>query len=155
MTDVTFWVVAIVVFLIIEGVTAGIASIWFAIGAAAALVCALLGGQIWLQAVWFVLVSAVTLIFTRPLARKYVNGKRQPTNADRFIGAAATVTERIDNLAGTGTVSVGGKLWTARSATGETVEMGTVVRAAGIEGVKLIVIPQADGQERFGETETV
>ena len=148
MSEITLWVIAIVVFLIIEGVTAGIASIWFAIGALAALISALLGAKLWLQIVWFVVISAVTLVLTRPLAKKYVNGQRQPTNADRYIGAEGTVTERIDNIAGTGAVSVGGKFWTARSATGSIIETGTLVKAAGIEGVKLIVVPVDSREQR-------
>ena len=37
------WIAAIVVLLIIEGVTAGLVTIWFAIGALAGLICELVG----------------------------------------------------------------------------------------------------------------
>lgn len=136
---IALWSAAIVVFLIIEGVTAGLASIWFAIGSAAALVSALFGAPIWLQIVWFVIISGVTLYFTRPLAKKYVNSKTVPTNADRLIGMEGIVTERIDNLEGTGMVSIDGKTWTARSAGDEIIEKGAKVNALEINGVKLIV----------------
>ncbi len=136
---IAFWCAAIVVFLIIEGVTAGLASIWFAIGSAAALISALFGAPIWLQIVWFVIISGVTLYFTRPLAKKYVNSKTVPTNADRLIGMEGIVIERIDNLNGTGLVSIGGKNWTARSAGDEIIEKGAKVYAREINGVKLIV----------------
>ena len=43
------WLAAMVIFLIIEAATAGLATIWFALGALAALICALLGGQLWFQ----------------------------------------------------------------------------------------------------------
>jgi membrane protein implicated in regulation of membrane protease activity len=117
---VVFWGVSIVVFLFIEGVTAGLASIWFAIGAAAALISALFGAPLWLQIVWFVIISGITLVFTRPLAKKYVNSKRQPTNADRIIGMIGKVVETIDNISGEGQVAIGGKQWTARSVTAKT-----------------------------------
>jgi membrane protein implicated in regulation of membrane protease activity len=136
------WIGAAIVFLITEGATAGLTSIWFAIGAAAALVCALLGLPLWVQLLVFAVVSVATLLLTRPLAQKYVNAKRQPTNADRMIGATGRVTETIDNIAATGSVSVGGKLWTARSVTGAVIPEGTLVRCAGIEGVKLMVVPE-------------
>lgn len=140
-TTTTLWAIALVVFLIIEAATVGLASIWFAAGSLAALVCSIFNAPLWLQIVWFFLVSCVALFFTRPLAKKYINTKHQPTNADRVIGASCIVTERIDNIAGTGAVSVDGKHWTARSLTGLVVEEGDCVTAIAIEGVKLIVAP--------------
>ena len=68
-----------------------------------------------------------------------MNGRSQPTNADRVIGRSCVVTERIDNLAETGAVSVDGKVWTARSENGQPIEQGAVVVAKQIQGVKLIV----------------
>jgi membrane protein implicated in regulation of membrane protease activity len=135
------WAALIIVFLIVEGVTAGLASIWFALGAVAALISVFLGAPVWLQITSFVVVSTVTLIFTRPLARKYVNRRIQPTNADRVIGASAIVTERIDNVASTGYVTVGGRLWPARSRFGDPIEKDTVTVVRSIEGIKLIVEP--------------
>lgn len=137
------WAVLIVVFLIVEGVTAGLASIWFAIGALFALISVFLGAPIWLQIIIFIIVSIIALFITRPLARKYVNSQKHATNADRVIGMTASVTERIDNVAGKGAASVGGRVWTARSATGEIIEKDTKAVIQAIEGVKLIVAPQA------------
>lgn len=141
---ITIWAVAIVVFLVIEALTVGIASIWFALGSICALIAALLGAPEWLQVVWFVVISVVTLVFTRPMVKKYVHSKRQPTNADRVIGMKATVREEINNLAAKGSVMADGKEWTARSSGGETIASGSVVRVIAIEGVKLIVEPFAE-----------
>lgn len=133
------WVVIMVVFLMVEAATAGLTCIWFAIGALAALIAALFGAPIWLQLVWFFVVSVVTLYFTRPLVLKYVNSRSQPTNADMVIGKEALVTEAIDNVESAGAVAVGGKVWTARSENGEPIEVGSIVTVLRIEGVKLIV----------------
>ena len=133
------WVVVMVVFLVVEAATAGLTCIWFAIGALAALIAALFGAPIWLQLVWFFVVSVVTLYFTRPLVLKYVNSRSQPTNADMVIGKEALVTEAIDNVESAGAVAVGGKVWTARSENGEPIEVGSIVTVLRIEGVKLIV----------------
>lgn len=134
-----FWIIAMVAFLVVEALTVGLASIWFAVGSLAAMICAMLDAQVWVQILVFLLVSAVALYFTRPLAKKYINGKKQPTNADMIIGKECRVTERIDNLAGTGAVYVDGKTWTARSDNEEVIEAGALVCALRIEGVKLIV----------------
>lgn len=133
------WVAVMVVFLVVEAATAGLTCIWFAIGALAALIAALFGAPLWLQVIWFFVISFVTLYLTRPLVKKYVNSRSQPTNADMVIGNYALVTEAIDNVEGTGAVAVGGKVWTARSESGEPVELGKVVKVLRIEGVKLIV----------------
>lgn len=134
------WLAAIVVFLVIEGVVPGLVSIWFAFGSLAALISALLNAPMWLQLLWFFLVSVASLCLTRPLAKKYVNSRVQPTNADMLIGAECVVEETIDNLHGTGAVSVRGRIWTARmEEDGVTAQPGDVMKVVRIEGVKLIV----------------
>ena len=135
-----FWLVAMVVLLIIEAVVPGLISIWFALGALAALISALFHAPVWLQIVWFVAVSVLTLVLTRPLVKKYVNNRVTPTNADMVIGKDAVVTEGIDNLHAKGAVLLDGKTWTARMAQeSEKAEPGETVRVLRIEGVKLIV----------------
>lgn len=133
------WLILMVLLLIIEAATAGLTCIWFALGALAALIAALFGAQIWLQVVWFIVVSVVTLWFTRPLAIKYLNNRRVATNADRVVGMEGVVTEDINNIAGTGAVKLDGKEWTARSESGGNIHEGAIVIVKRIEGVKIIV----------------
>ncbi len=133
------WLALMVLLLIVEAATAGLTCIWFALGALAALISALFGAPIWLQALWFLAVSLLTLWLTRPLAIKYLNNRKVATNADRAIGAEAIVTEEIDNLAETGCARLEGKEWTARSDSGKKIPKGSVVIVKRIEGVKLIV----------------
>ena len=134
------WLVAMIVLLIIEGIVPGLVSIWFAIGAFAAMISAILGAPLWLQVLWFFAVSILTLCLTRPFAKKYVNSRATPTNADMLIGKECVVTEEIDNVLGTGAVTVGGKVWTARTDEPDgKAETGKVMTVVKIEGVKLIV----------------
>ena len=134
------WLIAMVVLLIVEAVVPGLVSIWFALGALAALISAILDAPLWLQLVWFFAVSLISLWLTRPLAKKYVNSRATPTNADMLIGRECLVTEAIDNVLGTGAVSVGGKIWSARTEEPDgKAEAGSVVTVVRIEGVKLII----------------
>lgn len=134
------WLIAMIVLLVVEGIVPGLISIWFAAGALIALLISLWGAPIWLQGACFLVCSLALLILTRPLAKKYVNSRAMPTNADRIIGQDCVVKEQIDNLRGTGAVAVDGKVWTARMDTqGETAPVGSVVKAVRIEGVRLIV----------------
>ena len=136
------WLIAMIVLLVVEGVVPGLISIWFARGALAALVSALLHAPLWLQIVWFLAVSIAALALTRPLAKKYINAKTQPTNADMLIGKECVVRESIDNVLGAGAVSVDGKVWTARTENDDIkVPEGSRAVVVRIEGVKLIVKP--------------
>ena len=136
------WLIAMIVLLVVEGLVPGLISIWFALGALAALVSALLHAPLWLQIVWFLAVSIAALALTRPLAKKYINARTQPTNADMMIGKECVVRESIDNVLGTGAVSVDGKVWTARTESDETkAQEGSRAVVVRIEGVKLIVKP--------------
>ena len=139
LTMTTFWLIVMVLFLAVEAVTVGLVCIWFAAGSLIALLAAMCGAQLWLQIVVFIIVSAATLYFTRPLVKRYVNSKVEPTNADMVIGKECRVTETVDNIAGTGAVYVDGKTWTARSENDEIIPEGTLVTAKSIDGVKLIV----------------
>ena len=133
------WLGAIVLFGVVEAVTAGLVSIWFVAGSAAALIGALLGAGIGVQAALFIAVSAAALAVTRPLVRRYAAGKAVPTNLDRVLGDTGRVTETIDNARSAGAVYVDGKTWTARSDDGAVIPQGTTVKILRMEGVKLFV----------------
>lgn len=140
MNPVILWLVVMVVMIIVEMLTLGLTTIWFAGGALIGMVAAAFGSPFWLQALLAVLVSAVLLFFTRPIAMKHFNKDREKTNAESLIGRQAIVLNEIDNLRGTGQVTVGGMEWSARSVMeGKTIESGAVVVIRGISGVKLLV----------------
>ncbi len=133
------WIALTVAFIIIEAMTTQLLTIWFAVGSAAAIVATLLDASPLIQCIVFVAVSLAALIATRPLVKKLTKQKFSPTNADRFIGEAAVVTESINNIAQTGLVKLQGTLWTARSDDGSEIPEGETVTVKRIEGVKLIV----------------
>lgn len=138
------WIVLLVTFLIVEALTAQLVTIWFAVGAAAALIVRLCGLPLWVQLATFLVVSALALLLTRPLLRKLTKQSVQPTNADRYLGQIAVVTEKIDNLAGKGQAVVQGSVWTARSADDSVIPKDACVRVERIDGVKLIVSRQKE-----------
>jgi len=136
----TVWLVAMIVLLIVEASVPGLVSIWFALGAFAAMISSLLNAPLWLQCLWFAVVSLASLWFTRPFVKKFVNSRTTPTNLDMVLGEKCIVVEDIDNVLGTGAVSVRGKEWTARMENPEDRAIkGESVTALRIEGVKLIV----------------
>lgn len=135
------WLVIMIVLVIVEVVTLGLVCIWFAIGALFAAVVAVFGGPWWLQLIAFVAVSAVTLIFTKPIAKKYFTDKIQKTNSEDLVGKKVMVTEEVNNSLATGVAVASGLEWTARSKEdGITFEKGEFALVHAIEGVKLILV---------------
>ena len=134
------WLVILIVLLVIEVITLGLSTIWFAGGALAAFIAALLGANVAVQVVLFLAVSIILLIFTRPVVRRMLNKHKTATNAESLIGEQAIVTQTINNLMGRGEVFINGLEWMARSQQdNDTIEKDTVVRILRIDGVKLIV----------------
>ena len=139
------WLAALIVLLVVEAATVALVCLWFAAGALCALIASFFTESVWVLLAVFLAVSLVCLLALRPLAQKYMDPRRVPTNADRVVGAEGVVTEAIDNLKAQGQVSVAGAPWTARTEPdAPPIPAGTAVRVLRIEGVKLIVAPLAD-----------
>lgn len=134
-----FWAAAILIFGIAEAVTVQLVSIWFLVGAIAALIAALCGATPVIQIIIFIAVSVLALVITRPLVKKYISPKKENTNADRVIGQIGIVNEDIDNINAKGQVKADGKIWTARSIDNSIIPAGSEVIIDRIDGVKLIV----------------
>ena len=134
------WMILFILLLVIELLTMGLTTIWFAGGALAGLIANVCGLEFWPQMMAFVAVSFLLLFFTRPFAVKYVNKGHVSTNVDELIGMEGVVLEEIDNLKSTGKVQVRGMEWTARSQDQDkSIEKDKIVEICAIEGVKLIV----------------
>lgn len=135
------WLLLMVVFLAVESSTVTVVSIWFAVGALAALILSLLDVQIWVQVVVFLAVSCALLAALRPLVKKFITPKIVKTNIDSVIGSIGLVTQTIDNVKAEGQVKLGAMFWTARSASGGVIPAQTLVQVVRIEGVKAFVEP--------------
>lgn len=139
--DFQFWLMAFIILVVMEFLTMGLTTIWFAIGALTAFFASLFGASFWIQIILFLVVSLVVLVIYRPLAVKYVNSRRTKTNVDDLVGKEAKVTEKIDNLNQTGRVVLNGMDWSARTTIGGTIDVDTIVKVVEVQGVKLIVEP--------------
>ena len=135
-----YWLAIFIVLLLIEIVTMGLTTIWFAGGALLAFLAGIAGFGLGIQIGVFIVVSILLLILTRPLAVKYFNQERQKTNAESLIGQQALVTEDIDTIKAKGQVEIRGQIWSAKTDEPDgKIAKNTVVVVNGIQGVKLIV----------------
>lgn len=136
------WLLLAALFIVIEIISLGLTTIWFAGGAFVAALAGLAGVSLTIQVALFLIVSIILLVLTRPVAVKYLDSKTQKTNSEALIGQKAVVLQKIDNLKTEGQVKVNGMEWTARAKTDEMViPEGEVVTILEIQGVKLIVEP--------------
>ena len=141
------WLAILIVSILVEAGTMGLVSIWFAAGALIAWALAMFEVSEWIQCLVFVLVSGLLLFFTRPLVKKYVTPKIQPTNVDAIIGREGVVSEAIRPLEGTGQVKVGGQIWSARTdEQTDCIPEGTIVTILRVEGGKLFVRPKQSSE---------
>ena len=135
-----FWLISFGILLLIEICTLGLTTIWFAAGALMAFLMAVLNLSLWIQAIVFLAVSVLLLVFTRPIMTKHLNAKTTKTNAESLVGGKARVLIPVNNLKSEGQVMVGGMEWSARSTKDEvTFQKDEMVRIAGISGVKLMI----------------
>lgn len=135
------WIALIIAFVVIEIVTVGLTSIWFAGGALVALLAQLLGLNVYWQLVLFIAVSAILMTTTRPWALKYFKPRLVKTNYETVLGENVCLTETVDNMKGTGTAVYKGQEWSARAYENGTIfEAGTIVEVKEIRGVTLYVV---------------
>lgn len=134
------WLIIFAVLIVIEILTLGLTTIWFAGGSLVAFFLSLFIDSPWVEIGIGLLVSFFLLFYTRPIVKKYINKGIVRTNYEGLIGRDGRVTEKINNLEGAGTVNLSGQLWTARSTDDKiTIEEDTIVTVKSIQGVKLIV----------------
>jgi membrane protein implicated in regulation of membrane protease activity len=140
MFDAVMWLVITVVLGIVEVITMGLVTIWFAAGSTVALILSLFGAPAWLQWVAFLVVSVVVLLLVRPIAETRFNNRIKKTNIDAVVGRKLIAKTDIDNLHGLGKVDMDGSTWLAASSMDNIIiHKGEEVRVVAVSGVKLIV----------------
>lgn len=135
------WIAAMIAALILEAASFTLISVWFALGALAAVIASLLGAPVWIQTAVFLAVSICSLAVTRPVLKKMMPQKYIPTNGELDIGRNAVVIERIDPATGTGRVRIGGIDWGARTEDGSSVDEGEVVTVTA-KGAAFVTVSQ-------------
>ena len=133
------WLIIAVVLGAVEAMTVDLVAIWFAVGAFITILPASFGAPFVVQLLFFIGISLITLVFTRPVAKNLLKVKKVSTNADQIIGMVGIVTQPIENISGSGRVLVNGLEWAARSDDGAPIQEKENVLIKSIEGVKVIV----------------
>lgn len=134
------WLLLAAIFIIIEIISLGLTTIWFAGGAFVAALAALAGASFPIQIILFVIVSVGLLLGTRPFAKRFLDSRMEKTNAEALVGCEALVIEEVDNLKEMGKAKINGMEWTARAKDPhQIIPVGTSATVVEIQGVKLIL----------------
>jgi membrane protein implicated in regulation of membrane protease activity len=134
------WVALVIIFAVIEGLTLGLTTIWFALAALVLVFLSFLPIPLPYQILIFLAISAVLLIFTRPIALKKLKIGKVKTNVDSLIGKHALVMKQITEF-DRGEIKVNGQIWSARLEEGTVSPLieGTICEVVRIEGVQAVV----------------
>ena len=147
------WIGLTILLAVIEALTLGLTTIWFAIGALVMIFLSFIPSFAFeFQVLFFLAISAVLLIFTRPLAIKKFKVGRVKTNVDSLAGKNALVVKQITEF-DPGEVKIGGLIWTARMEEGSTLTLaeGTKCEVIRIEGAHAIVRPYVQNNDEAAD----
>ena len=133
------WLGVFVLAFILEAITQDLVSIWFGVGA---IICVCISGftEWWVQLIVFVVVSAIALVATRPLAKKLLDRTERKTNSDEYIGQKVKTISDVTKFDG-GEVKLNGIVYTAilMEDSDETIEKDMVVEVVAIKGNRLVI----------------
>lgn len=136
------WLIISGICFVIEIVTFGFLALWFAIAALIVAFLSLFITNEIAQTTIFLIISAILILFTRPLLKRFTKNDTTVTNVKTIIGKTGIVTKKITFLE-SGLVKIDGDLWTAVLADNSinVVPEGSIVEVLNIDGVKLVVKP--------------
>ena len=139
-----FWLFVVILLGAIEVITADLITIWFIASAILALITSIFIDSFVIQFAVFVILGVLFMLIKKPFMKKTHIRSDVKTNIDRIIGMNGIVTEEISKNK-IGEVKVDGKKWSATS--DKKIKVGSTVKVLSIEGVKLRVIEEKEGDE--------
>ena len=136
--DTILWLVAVVAFIMVEAATTALVSVWFAVGAAAAMLVS--SFDVGWQMLVFAVVSAITLglMLPRLISRRGAHRAPVTNGSPLTIGKQGVVLVDIEPGL-PGRVRVDGLDWQARAEV--TLPQGTRCKVVAVDGAILIVAP--------------
>lgn len=131
------WLAVIGVLILIELLTYGLYFAALAVAAIVPLILSMLGFDLWVQALGFLVATVGALFYVRPLIKKWQGDKPERlTNSDSLIGREALALTVITEQGGQ--AKVWGEVWSARVREGMRSE-GAKLVVEEIDGATLIV----------------
>lgn len=134
-----WWAIAAVGLGIVELLTVDFIFLMLALAALCAALASALGAPLVVQVAVFAVVALLLLFLVRPWAKAHL-ARSTPnvhTNAMSLVGMNAVVTHALEG--DNGRVRLDGEIWSARTASGACLPVGTAVTVTSIDGATAIV----------------
>lgn len=131
------WTALIVVFIVFELITTALVTIWFALGAFAALIASLLNYSENTQIIVFTVVSVGSLLLTYPFVKKFK--KPVDSGLNTVVGKRAIIKETTSEDT-PGIAVCEGKLW--KYVSEDDLKVGDIVIVVEVEDLILSVIKE-------------
>ncbi|HPY79526.1 MAG TPA: NfeD family protein [Bacilli bacterium] len=134
------WLAIFVLAIVVESLSADLTSIWFAFGSIIALIISFIPGVAWwVQLIIFLVISILTLLCLRPLAKRLLKRNIVSSNIDEMAGKKGIMIKGYDEL-NRGEVKINDVIWTAINVDESApIPAGTKVVVIAVNGNKLIV----------------
>ena len=133
------WCAVALVLFIVEALTPGFLLACFGIGALASALGAELGFQLTGQLLCFALTGLCLMFSLRPLVLRFLSKENLHSGSEALIGRELILKEPLG--AEGGRIELDDLSWLLRSASGEVISAGTVVRVRSVGGSSLVVEP--------------
>ena len=137
--DIMFWIWVILAAILLVGelFTASFFLLPFGLGAAVAAVVNVFGGSLAIQWCVFIIVSVLTLVILRPLAKKITVKEPAKAGVDRLVGMQGTIIE--GGSGGSVRARVDRDVWNTSTEDGSVPPIDTKIEVISVEGTHLIV----------------
>jgi membrane protein implicated in regulation of membrane protease activity len=141
MTAFWFWVFVAIVSAIAEVLTVALFSLFITIGALGAAVASLLGFNLLVQAIVFLVLGVAGIFIARPylVERLHIGRPSLRSGADSMVGQQTVLTEAIKGNGEPGHVKVAGESWPALTEDGSALPASTAVIVTALRSTVLIV----------------
>lgn len=141
MTPTFIWLIAALLFFILELLTPGFVVACFGVGCLLSALIAVFGGGLWLQIVFFCIGSIGSLLFLRPLLKRITpKGKESKTGIDALMGRIARVVSPIEGRSTKGRIALDGDEWPAFAQNpSESFEVGEQVIITANDSITMFV----------------
>lgn len=135
------WIIAALIFFIIEVFTTGFVLACFGVGCILSGLISLFFAGITIQAVTFAIISFVAFLTIRPIVVKrfYRTSDKIKTNVDALSGREGIVSEKIDPAQNQGRVIIDGEDWRGISIDDAVIEKGEKITVVKVDGTRVLV----------------
>lgn len=127
------WLVAAVLFFIVEAVVPGLVSVWFGMAAVVTMLVSPFIKNFLYEFYIFIILSGILFFFTRKIAKSWKEKRKD--KLDRIRGTVVEVKSINDK--GLYEIYLDGKNWTGKSS--DSLEVGEKVQVVDIEGIRLVL----------------